>query len=478
MAGWRETGQAAALPEHLDRYGGLPLGGGSRSDQAGGQRRTPWLADAVTEAGLTGRGGGGFPTGTKMRAVAAHAAAARGGAIVVANGVESEPASSKDEALLSLAPHLVLDGAVLAAEAVGAREVHLCLSRLRPRLSGELLAAVAERQQARMDPVPITVHALPRHYVASEETALIRWLNGGEAKPVLAPPRPHERGVRRRPTLVDNVETLAHIALIARYGPAWFRQAGRPDAPGTMLVTISGDVSLSRRAGDRARHPVGDVLARCGVARGVSAVLVGGYFGSWHDAARIAGAPMGGGELSRLGASPGCWGARRPPGGFLRAHRDSPGTGLPRRAERPAMRPVHLRAGLDRRGLRPARGRPGRGRRCSSAWDAGWRSSPDAGHAGTRTARSGWLPPRSTRSWPTSARTPRRQPCAAARRGRREHGGAADPRPGPGRGLVVTMWLRLDPTACTGHGLCAGLLPELIELDEWGYPMLAGRHRA
>jgi len=262
MAGWRETGQAAALPEHLDRYGGLPLRGGSRSDQAGGRRRTPWLADAVTEAGLTGRGGGGFPTGTKMRAVAARTGTGRGGAIVVANGVESEPASSKDEALLSLAPHLVLDGAVLAAEAVGAREVHLCLSRLRPRLSGQLQAAVAERQQARMDPVPITVHTLPRRYVASEETALIRWLNGGEAKPVLTPPRPHERGVRRLPTLVDNVETLAHIALIARYGPVWFRQAGRPDAPGTMLVTISGDVSYPGVREIELGTPVGDVLAR------------------------------------------------------------------------------------------------------------------------------------------------------------------------------------------------------------------------
>lgn len=295
MAGWRETSRAAGLSEHLDRYGPLPLRG------RGGRRAARGLADAVADAGLTGRGGAGFPTGTKM-----HAVAARGGtAVVVANGMESEPASSKDEALLSLAPHLALDGAVLAAEAVGAQVVHLCMSRLRPGLIDRVLAAVACREQARMDPVPIQVHALPDHYVSGEESALIRWLNGGEAKPVQAPPLPYERGVRRLPTLVDNVETLAHIALIARYGPAWFRQAGRPDATGTMLVTISGAVDYPGVREIELGTGVGEVLARSGVARSAEAVLVGGYFGSWHDARDIAAAPMSGKELSRLGASPG-----------------------------------------------------------------------------------------------------------------------------------------------------------------------------
>ena len=186
-----------------------------------------------------------------MRAVADRG----GSAVVVANGMESEPASEKDEALLSLAPHLVLDGAVLAAEAVGAQVAHLCMSRPRPRLLDDVQAAVAERQRSRLDPVPIEVHALPHHYVSSEETSLIRWLNGGEAKPAPTPPRPFERGVRRLPTLVDNVETLAHVALIARYGPAWFRQAGRPDAPGTMLVDDLRRGRAAWRAGDRGRHP-------------------------------------------------------------------------------------------------------------------------------------------------------------------------------------------------------------------------------
>jgi NADH:ubiquinone oxidoreductase subunit F (NADH-binding) len=298
MAGWRETSQAAMLPEHLGRYGPLPLRGpGGRS----GRRRARGLADMVAEAGLTGRGGAGFPTGVKMRAVAARG----GAAVVVANGMEGEPASSKDEALLTLAPHLVLDGAVLAAEAVGAQVAHLCLSRHKPRLIDQVLAAIADRERTRMDPVPIQVHAVPHHYVSSEETALIRWLNGGEAKPVLAPPRPFERGVRRLPTLVDNVETLAHVALIARYGPAWFRQAGPPDAPGTMLVTVSGAVAYPGVREIEFGTPVGEVLARSGMAQEVAAVLVGGYFGTWHDPRGIADVPMTGADLGRLGASPG-----------------------------------------------------------------------------------------------------------------------------------------------------------------------------
>jgi NADH:ubiquinone oxidoreductase subunit F (NADH-binding) len=149
------------------------------------------------------------------------------------------------------------------------------------------------------------VHALPQHYVASEETSLIRWLNGGEAKPAPTPPRPFERGVRRRPTLVDNVETLAHVALIARYGPAWFRQAGRPEAPGTMLVTISGAVAQPGVREIEIGTAVGDVLASCGAADTAGAVLVGGYFGTWHESRGIAGVPLTGDELRRLGASPG-----------------------------------------------------------------------------------------------------------------------------------------------------------------------------
>jgi NADH:ubiquinone oxidoreductase subunit F (NADH-binding) len=292
-AGWHLTPRAATLREHFDRYGPLP----PRGRAARG--RPAALAGAVTEAGLTGRGGAGFPTGTKIAAVAAR----RGPAVVVANGMESEPASEKDQALLARAPHLVLDGAVLAAEAVRADVVHLCLARSRPWQLNQLSAAVADRRAARLDGVRIEIHELPHRYVASEETALVHWLNGGEAKPLGTPPRPFERGVDRRPTLVDNVETLAHVALIARYGPDWYRQAGTAEAPGTMLATICGAVAGPGVYELELGTPVADAMALAGAAADVSAVLVGGYFGTWHDAGTAAGLRLAKPPLDRAGAA-------------------------------------------------------------------------------------------------------------------------------------------------------------------------------
>jgi NADH:ubiquinone oxidoreductase subunit F (NADH-binding) len=289
-AGWHQASGPARLDEHARRYGSMPAWDWSRSQ----------LAGAVAEAGLTGRGGAGFPTGTKLRSVAGR----RGPAVVVANGMESEPLSRKDQALLARAPHLVLDGAVAAALATGASTVHVCLDSTRAGQASAVRSAVAERAGAGIDPVPIQVHELPSRYTASEETALVRWLNGGEAKPMMTPPRPFERGVGRRPTLVDNVETLAHVALIARYGPRWFRASGCPDAPGTMLVTVAG----------AARHPgvyeieggtrVGDALS-LGGADAARTVLIGGFFGTWHDARSVAGLPLTAAGLRQAGASPG-----------------------------------------------------------------------------------------------------------------------------------------------------------------------------
>jgi NADH:ubiquinone oxidoreductase subunit F (NADH-binding) len=215
LAGWFESGRAADLADHLHRYGPAPLHQGIRRGDS-----SPLLR-AVEQSGLTGRGGAAFPTARKLLAVAGG----RGPAVVVANGMESEPASAKDATLLRLAPHLVLDGIALAARAVGAREAHLCVARSRTQQARELRAALAERARHGLDPLPVRLHELPHHYVSSEESALVRWLNGGDARPQSTPPRPFEKGVGRRPTLVDNVETLAHVALIARYGAASRYQA-------------------------------------------------------------------------------------------------------------------------------------------------------------------------------------------------------------------------------------------------------------
>jgi NADH:ubiquinone oxidoreductase subunit F (NADH-binding) len=252
-----------------------------------------------------------------MRAVAAAAAArkagllsAAGGSVVVANGVESEPASGKDKMLLGLSPHLVLDGIALAAAAVGASRAYLCVHDGHPQLASLLRAAVTERERAGLNRVPISVAEVPGGYVASQETALISFLDGRPQRPAFVPPRPSEKGVHGRPTLVHNVETLAHLALIARYGAGWFRSIGGAQTAGSALVTVSGAVRqpsvLEIEPGTR----IGDLLERAGgPAEPPQAALAGGYFGGWlpcpaglnvqvSDASlRAAGAALGPGIL-------------------------------------------------------------------------------------------------------------------------------------------------------------------------------------
>ncbi len=260
---------AMTLPDHLDLHGPAPLG-----------RSSAGLIDGVHRAGLGGRGGSGFPTAFKLGAVARATAQARHASVVVANAAEGEPASLKDHLLLEAVPHLVLDGALLAAEAVGADEVVVCTSSSARAARDSVAGALRERP--RPDADRIRLHTLPERFVAGQETALISHVNGGLALPKLVPPLPDERGVKRRPTLVNNVETLAQLALIARHGADWFRQLGVRDQPGSALVTLSGAVA----------HPgvyeielgaslSGLIDAAGGATDTIGALLLGGYFGTW-----------------------------------------------------------------------------------------------------------------------------------------------------------------------------------------------------
>ena len=263
------------LREHERQHGPLPAWGN------GGRQRPDRLIDLVERSGLTGRGGAGFPTGRKMRTVAAGA----GKAVVVANGAEGEPASCKDRLLLTRLPHLVLDGITLAASAVRASAAYLCVHGGETDLLASLEYAVAERETAGLDPVPIQLAGLPGRYVSSEQSAIVRYLNGGPGKPAFSPPHTHERGVSGRPTLVNNVETLAHLALIARHGDRWFRGVGLPSAPGSTLVTVSGAVGRPGVYEIALGTPLGQVVMMAGgpVER-LQALLVGGYFGAWLPA--------------------------------------------------------------------------------------------------------------------------------------------------------------------------------------------------
>lgn len=263
------------LLEHEETHGPLPLPGLRGREQRDSASR---LMDVIERSGLTGRGGAGFPTGRKLRSVAAQ----RGRPVVVANASEGEPASAKDRLLLSRSPHLVLDGISLAAYAVGADRAFLVLHRHEARLAASLEAAAAARAAAGIDMVPIEIVGIPGRYVSSEQSAIVQYLNGGPALPTFSPPRTHERGFDGRPTLVNNAETLAHVALIARHGDQWFRSAGIPDAAGTMLVTVDGAVAKPGVYEIEMGTPIGAVLMTAGgLTERPQAILTGGYFGTW-----------------------------------------------------------------------------------------------------------------------------------------------------------------------------------------------------
>ncbi|HJS96844.1 MAG TPA: NADH-ubiquinone oxidoreductase-F iron-sulfur binding region domain-containing protein, partial [Solirubrobacteraceae bacterium] len=220
---------------------------------------------------------------------------------VIVNGSETEPASAKDRLLLGRMPHLVLDGAVLAAGAVGASEVIVKVGSGAAGVVGVLQAAVSARSG---DRVRISVVAGPEGYVTGEESAVVHYLNASVAKPTFVPPRPFERGVRGRPTLIQNPETLAQLALVARFGSRWYRELGTVSDPGSALVTITGAVRAPGVYELAFGTPMRDLLdAAGGPVEPLQALLVGGYFGTWVDASAAAGLRLAREDLRSVGCS-------------------------------------------------------------------------------------------------------------------------------------------------------------------------------
>ena len=283
----------------MDRLlSGPPLTAGAESYGAHQKRFGPLPGAAAgsligrLEAGnLIGRGGAGFPVGRKWRALAERA---NGKGVVLANGAEGEPLSLKDRTLMAARPNLVIDGAVLAADALGADDIIFYVGAEHLAAEAAMRSALTERSadlrgRARL------VQA-PRGYVAGEESAAVHFINAGDPRPMTTPPRPFERGVGGRPTLVQNVESLAAAALVAR-----------GDDAGTSLVTLSGAV---RRAGIREIEldaTLGEVAASAGgLGRPVQAVLLGGYFGGWVDINEVWALPLAPASLRARGHAFGC----------------------------------------------------------------------------------------------------------------------------------------------------------------------------
>jgi NADH:ubiquinone oxidoreductase subunit F (NADH-binding) len=270
---------ALPLAQHLAIHGALPPVDGPP------RRGYSPLIEQIEHAGLRGRGGAGFPAAAKLRAVAdASRPRTAPRPIVLVNAAEGEPASSKDRTLLHSLPHLVLDGALLAALALGAREIVLAICETAPEALDAAARAIAERDdlggRVRVELAPV-----PNRYVAGQETALVNLLGGGAPLPTFTPPLPFERGIRRKPTLVSNVETLAHLALIARHGPHWFRELGTPDQPGSALITLSGAVAYPGVYEIEVGSPLSALIdAADGATAPRRAALLGGYSGAFVDA--------------------------------------------------------------------------------------------------------------------------------------------------------------------------------------------------
>ena len=283
---------SATLPEHLASHGAPSWPGADR-----GARQD--LIELVDRSGLRGRGGAAFPTALKLAAVAGQ----KGAPLVVGNGTEGEPASMKDRMLMARSPHLVLDGAVLAARAVGAREaVIVC----HPAVREVVERAVAERRACRFDPVCLRAVDAAEGFVAGEASAVVHWLEKRGATPTRTPPRLAECGLHGRPTLVQNVETLAQLALVCRYGAEWFRSVGTEREPGSVLATLLGAVEHPGVYEVALGTPVSELLQQAGGSRArPQALLLGGYFGSWVNYEEAAGAPFSQAGLAPLGAAPG-----------------------------------------------------------------------------------------------------------------------------------------------------------------------------
>ncbi|MFL5641087.1 MAG: NADH-ubiquinone oxidoreductase-F iron-sulfur binding region domain-containing protein [Chloroflexota bacterium] len=284
------------LLERVDRTDAsdpTDLDAASRGGAFGGLRRVVReLGATATTAmifgsGLRGRGGAGFPAATKWRTAAATDAARR---YVVVNGYGADPATGTDRFLLERDPYAVIEGAAIAAFAIGATDVIVAVRAEATEAIRRLTAAIGAAEEAGYigfdafgsgHDIVVTVRPVQGAYMLGEETVLLKALDGKRGQPEQRPPHPAERGLFDMPTVVHNVQTVAAVPWIIRNGEAAYSAIGSPESPGTILVQIrtpAGDGIAEVPLGT----PLRDVVALGGklrAGRSIKAVLVGGPSG-------------------------------------------------------------------------------------------------------------------------------------------------------------------------------------------------------
>lgn len=212
-------------------------------------------------SGLRGRGGAGFPTGAKWQSIASHSCPSR---YVVCNAAEGEPGTFKDRYLLRHNPYAVLEGLLIAAHTVKAKAAYVAIKKSF-RIEIQMLRQAIAEMAGAIAGLPIHIVPGPDEYLFGEEKALLEVIEDKEPLPRVPEEPPYEWGLfatpdSPNPTLVNNAETLAHVASILRYGGQSFRDIGTENTPGTILATLSGDIKRPGIYEVPAGTPLGEIL--------------------------------------------------------------------------------------------------------------------------------------------------------------------------------------------------------------------------
>lgn len=404
---------------------------------------------------LRGRGGAGFASSRKITSVV-NAAERRGvRPAVVVNATEGEPGSWKDKMLLSRAPHLILDGATLAARALGASTIVIGVAN-----NGVGITSVKEALRERTMPAYTRIVMVPHRFISGEGGALVRGINGELPIPPGQRVSTSETGVGGVPTLLSNAETYAQLAIAARLGPQRFAEVGTDDEPGTVLLSVGGSAKRPAVVEAPLGVPLRKVLELCQAPIG-PAVLTGGFHGAWLGAADAKNITVSHKSLSAAGGSLGA-GIMLPLGDNTCALGE-------------AMYVLQYLAGQSSGQCGPCRlGLPDLSRSMASlvAGSGGPAVMDDIRRsAAAVTGRGACSHPDGTARFAMSVLSVLVDDIAA----HELHGGCGQqvsgvmPMPVTD---VPTRRLAVDWTRCDGHGLCAHLAPELIQLDRNGYPAI------
>jgi NADH:ubiquinone oxidoreductase subunit F (NADH-binding)/ferredoxin len=403
---------------------------------------------------LRGRGGAAFPVARKLAAVLEAARARKRAPVVIVNAAEGEPGSAKDKLLLLRSPYLVLGGAAAVARALQAQDILVGVT--------DTLAARSVREAAAATPSlkrMVGVVDLPDRFVSGESGALVNAVNGRAALPPGRASHASYRGAGNRPTLLSNAETFAQLAVLAMVGPAGYASAGTAAEPGTVLLTVGGAVTRPAVVEVPTGLSFGQVLDLCG-AEPAEGVLVGGYHGGWLPEEAAYSVPV---SRAGLAAAGGTLGA----GVVLVLGRDSCPLGEVARVSAFLAKESSGQCGPCKIGL------PGIARSLAALADGtGGAEALDAARRGAAAVRGrgACSHPDGASRFVLSALEVFADDVAA----HLFRGGCGRPVRNhlPLSSPAGEVRLDIDWTRCRGHGLCAHIVPELVQADPQGFPVM------